>query len=46
MLDTDPVDVAVMSIRETQYAVFELKAAKAEDNTVEESTNKEAKDFK
>ena len=46
MLDMDPADVAVMSIRETQYAIFKLKAAKAQDNAVEERTNKETKDFK
>ena len=46
MLDMDPVDVAVMSIRETQYAIFKLKAAKAQDNTVEERTNKETTYFK
>ena len=31
MLDMDPADVAVMSIRETQYAIFELKAMKAQE---------------
>ena len=46
ILDMDPVDVAVMSIRETQYAIFKLKAVKAQDNAVEERTNKETKDFK
>ena len=46
MLDMDPVDVVVMSMRETQYAIFELKAAKAQDKAVEERTNRETKDFK
>ena len=46
MMDMDPVDVAVMSIRETQYAIFKLKAVKAQDNAVEERTNKETKDFR
>ena len=46
MLDMDPVDVTVMSTRETQYAIFELKAAKAQDKAVEERTNREAKYFK
>ena len=46
MLDMDPVDVAVTSIREAQYAIFELKAVKAQDNAVEERTNKETKYFK
>ena len=46
MLDMYPVDVAVMSIRETQYAVFELKAAKAQGNVAEKQTNKVTTDFK
>ena len=44
--DMDPVDVAVMSIKETQYAIFELKAAKAQDKAVEKRTNRATKDFK
>ena len=35
MLDMDPVDVAVMSIKETKYAIFEVKAVKAQDKAVE-----------
>ena len=46
MLDMDPADVKVVSMRETQYAIFGLKAAKAQDNVVEERTNKETKYFK
>ena len=46
MLDMDPVDVTVTSIRETQYTIFELEAAKAQDKAVEERTNKETTYFK
>ena len=46
MLDMDPSDRAVMSMRETQYAIFELKAAQTQDKAVEERTNKKTKDFK
>ena len=34
MLDMDPPDRAVMSMRETQYAIFELKTAQAQDKAV------------
>ena len=46
MLDMDPADMAVTSMRETQYAIFELKAAKAQDKAVEERMNRETKYFK
>ena len=46
MLDMDPADVEVTSIRETQYPIFKLKAAKAQYNAVEERTKKETKHFK
>ena len=46
ILDMDPADVAVMSMRETQYAIFELKAAKSQDKAVEERTHRETKNFK
>ena len=46
MLDMDPSDRAVMSMRETHYAIFELKAAHTQDKTVEERTNGKTKDFK
>ena len=46
MLDMDPADVAVMSMRETQYAIFELKASQTQDKAVEERTNGKTKDFK
>ena len=42
----DPSDRAVMSMRETQYVVFELKAAQAQDKAVEEKTTGKTKDFK
>jgi hypothetical protein len=46
MLDMDPAGIAVMSIRETQYAIFELKAAKSQDKAVDKRTNRATKDFK
>ena len=46
MLDINPSDRAVMSMRETQYAIFELKAAQAQDKAVEERRNGKTKDFK
>ena len=46
MLDMDPSDVAVMSMRETQYAIFELKAAQAQDKAAEKRTNGKTKDAK
>ena len=46
MLDMNPSDSAVMSMRETQYAIFELKAAQAQDKVVEERTDRKTKDFK
>ena len=42
----DPSDRAVMSMRETKYAIFELKVAQAQDKAVEERTNWKTKDFK
>ena len=39
ILDMDPSDRAVMSTRETTYAIFELKAAQAQDKAVEERTD-------
>ena len=46
MLDMDTSDRAVMSRRETQYTIFELKAAQAQDKAVEERTDWKTKDFK
>ena len=46
MLDVDLSDRAVMSMRETQYAIFELKATQAKDKVVEERTDGKTKDFK
>ena len=45
MLDMNPSDRAVMSMRETQYAIFELKVAQAQDKTVEERTDGETRDL-
>ena len=45
MLDMDPSDRAVMSMRETQYAIFELKAAQTQYKTVEERTDRKTRDF-
>ena len=38
MVDLDPLDKAVMSMLEMQCAVFELKAAKAQNKIVSERT--------
>ena len=45
MLDVDQSDRAVMSMWETQYAIFELKAAQAQEKAVEESTDGKSRDF-
>ena len=46
MLDMDLADAAVMSMGETQYAIFELKSAQAQDKAAEERTDGKTKDFK
>jgi hypothetical protein len=45
MLDMDPSDREVMSMRKTQYAIFELKLAQAQDKAVEERTDWKTRDF-
>jgi hypothetical protein len=46
MLDyMDPLNRAVMSMWEMQFAVFELKAAKAQDTVVFKQTSRQTKDF-
>ena len=45
MLDMYPSDRTVMSMQETQYAIFELKAAQAQDKAVEERTDGKTRDF-
>ena len=45
MLDMDPLDSVVMSMRKIQYAIFELKAAQAQDKAVEERTDGKTRDF-
>ena len=39
MLDMDPSDRAVMRMQQTQYVIFELKAAQAQDKAVDERTD-------
>ena len=39
MLDMDPSDRAVMSMRETKYTIFELNAAQAQEKVLEERTD-------
>ena len=46
MLDVDPADIAVTSMRETQYAIFERKVAQDQDKTVTERTDGKEKNFK
>ena len=45
MLDMDPSDRAVMSMRETQYTIFELEATQVQDKAVEERTDGKTRDF-
>ena len=45
MLDMDMSDRAAMSMRETQYAIFELKATQAQEKAVEERTDGKTRDF-
>ena len=45
MLDMDPSDRVVMSMQETKCAIFELKAAHAQNKAVEERTDGKTKDF-
>ena len=46
MLDMDPSNVVVMSMRETQYASCKVKVAQAQDKSAEERLNRDTKDFK
>ena len=45
MLDMDPSDRTLMSMQETQYAIFDLKAAQAQDKAVEERIDRQTRDF-
>ena len=46
ILDIDLSDSAVMSMRETQYVIFEQKAVQAQDKAVAKRTDGKTRDFK
>ena len=45
VLDMDPSDRVVMSMQETQYVIFELQPAQAQDKAVKERTDGKMIDF-
>ena len=46
ILDIDLSDSAVMSMRETQYVIFQQKAVQAQDKAVAKRTDSKARNFR